>query len=107
VPMANSVRDTLLSAYAVRRPDRKWAVLLVNRDETRSRTVRLTFGDESHARFARAIHDEWLFSSQQYRWHPNGMAGKASPNLPPVHRATRDTLLVMPPYSIAVVRSRY
>jgi hypothetical protein len=106
IPTRNGAPDTLLSAYAVRRPDRKWAVLLVNRDEIHARTVRLTFGDGSNAELARGLHDEWLFSAQQYRWHADAMAGMASPNLPPAHRATRDGLLVMPPYSIAVVRSR-
>jgi hypothetical protein len=106
IATANGAPDTLLSAYAVRRPDRKWAVLLVNRDDARSRTVRLSFGDGSNKGLTRGLHDEWLFSSQQYRWHPDARDGKASPNLPPAHRVTRDSLLVMPPYSIAVVRSR-
>jgi hypothetical protein len=97
--------DTLLSAYAVKRPDGKWGVLLVNRDAVRARSVRIRFAGGPTGASIRGLHDEWIFSRAQYRWHPDGAEGQPSPDRPPRHRTTRDEMVVMPPYSLAVVRS--
>ena len=97
--------DSLLSAYAVRRPDGMWSVLLVNRDPARARTVRIRFaGDSLGARMA-TPHDEWSFSRAQYRWHSRGASGYPSPDRPPRHIRTRDDQVVLPPYSLVVVRA--
>jgi hypothetical protein len=50
------------------------------------------------------MHDEWLFSRAQYRWRANGENGHPAPDRPPRHRTTRDDVIVLPPYSLAVVR---
>ncbi|MEO8881026.1 MAG: discoidin domain-containing protein [Gemmatimonadaceae bacterium] len=105
--LASGARDTLLSTFAVKRPDGRWAVLLVNRDATHARSVRIRFvgaGDSSAAPFA-GVHDEWLFSRAQYRWRANGADGHPNPDRPPLHRSTRDETVVLPPYSLAVVRT--
>lgn len=104
---AGGARDTLLSTFAVKRPDGRWAVLLVNRDANHSRTARIQFagaGDSSAASFARP-HDEWLFSRAQYRWRANGAEGHPNSDRPPRHRITRAAEVVLPPYSLAVVRA--
>jgi hypothetical protein len=103
-PSIGDVRDTLLSSYAVKRPDGKWSVLLVNRDDIRSRTVRLRLSGDSHATPITGVHDEWLFSREQYRWRAAGENGHPSPDRPPKHRATRSDVIVLPPYSLAVIR---
>lgn len=96
--------DSLLSAYAVLRPDGKWSVVLVNRDAERERTVRIRFtGDTLGARMS-ASHDQWIFSRAQYRWHPRGANGFPQPNRSPLHSRTGADEIVMPPYSLAVVR---
>jgi len=96
--------DSLLSAFAVKRPDGKWSVLLVNRDHARSRRVRLRFAGDSSAIESGELHDEWLFSRAQYRWNPDGENGHPGPNRPPQHRRTRDGSIVLPPYALALVR---
>ena len=96
--------DTLLSAYAVKRPDDKWSVLLVNRDVSRARSVRLRLLGESAGNVIAGLHDEWLFSRAQYRWHTNGAEGTPSPDRPPRHRSRRSETIEMPPYSLALVR---
>ncbi|HEV7703869.1 MAG TPA: hypothetical protein VGO46_06225, partial [Gemmatimonadaceae bacterium] len=96
--------DTLLSAFAVKRPDGKWSVLLVNRDATRSRTVRLRLSGNTDAAAITGLHDEWLFSRAQYRWRPDGENGQPNPDRPPKHRTTRSDAIVLPPYSLALVR---
>jgi hypothetical protein len=103
-PITAGRPDSLLSAYAVKRPDGKWSVLLVNRDASRPRTVRLRFGNDSNAAELAELHDEWLFSRAQYRWIANGENGHPSRDRPPEHRRTRDDSIVLPPYSLAVVR---
>ena len=103
-PHIASAGDTLLSAFAVKRPDGKWSVLLVNRDDARSRTVRLRLSGESHAVPITGVHDEWLFSRAQYRWRDAGANGHPSTDRSPKHRTTRSGVIVLPPYSLAVVR---
>ena len=103
-PMIADRADTLLSAYAVKRPDGKWSVLLVNRDASRSRTVRLRASGDLHASPISGLHDEWLFSRAQYRWRADGANGHPKPDRPPTHHVTRSEAIVLPPYSLAVVR---
>ena len=103
-PITAGNPDTLLSAFAVKRPDGQWSVLLVNRDSRRSRTVRLRLAGDSHAAPISGLHDEWLFSRAQYRWHADGENGHPAPDRPPRHRSTRSEVIVLPPYSVAVVR---
>jgi hypothetical protein len=104
-PSTAGETDSLLSAFAVKRPDGRWSVLLVNRDAARSRTVRLRFAGDPDAAVFAGMHDEWLFSRAQYRWNPNGPNGHPAPNNPPRHQRTREESMTLPPYSLAVVRS--
>jgi hypothetical protein len=103
-PITAGRPDSLLSAFAVKRPDGKWSVLLVNRDVSQSRTVQLRFGSDSNAAELAGLHDEWLFSRAQYRWTADGEHGHPARDRPPRHRSTRDDSIVLPPYSLAVVR---
>ncbi|MDQ2768844.1 MAG: discoidin domain-containing protein [Gemmatimonadota bacterium] len=103
-PISEGRVDTLLSAFAVKRPDGKWSVLLINRDDRRSRSIRLRPSSDSNAEFIKGVHDEWLFSRAQYRWRANGENGHPSPSRPPRHRSTSSDLFVLPPYSLAVIR---
>jgi hypothetical protein len=106
-PTVAGAPDSLLSAFAVKRPDGKWSVLLVNRDAKRPRSVQLRFADDSNAAVIRGLHDEWLFSRAQYRWIPNGQYGHPQPDRPPLHRRTRADRIQLPPYSLAVVRESH
>ena len=99
--------DSLLSAFAVRRPDGRWSVLLVNRDASRGRTVRLRFAGDANAAVIQGIHDEWLFSRAQYRWLPDGENGHPASDTPPRHRRTRQESIELPPYSLGLVRSSH
>ncbi len=104
---ADGAPDTLLSAFAVKRPDGRWGVLLVNRDAVRARSVRIRFASGPIGAPIAGPHDEWIFSRAQYRWRPDGAEGHPSPDRPPRHRSTRDDMVVLPPYSLAVVRSSH
>jgi hypothetical protein len=106
-PFESGAPDSLLSAFAVKRPDGKWSVLLVNRDAKHSRRVRLRFGGDSSAVSRAEARDEWLFSRAEYGWQANGANGHPGPDRPPRHRMSGDDVLLLPPYSLAVVRSSH
>jgi hypothetical protein len=105
-PVSDGRPDSLLSAFAVKRPDGKWSVLLINRDAEHARAVRLRFTGDSVAAAILGVHDEWIFSRAQYRWRANGENGRPVRDRPPRHRSTSDDAVLLPPYSLAVVRNR-
>jgi hypothetical protein len=89
VPAASDVVDRrgnqLLTAYALHRPDGQWAVLLVNKNKSRSVTVGVTFHDAATStdHFFTGPVTQVSFGRDQYRWHP-GPHGTAAPDGPPV-----------------------
>ena len=95
---------TPLSAYSVRRPDGRVATLIINRSPDRSWSVDLRgVGEAKFSRGARL--NVWRFSRVEYRWHPDGGKGYARPNTGPSEVSLGvGAQLVLPPYSIVVVR---
>lgn len=84
----------LVSAFAVRRPDHKLGLLIVNKDPKRA--YRTSFHSDA---------DVFTYSRKQYVWKPNGAKGRAVVNAPPRHeRKKAADAIVLPPYSISVVR---
>src|SRR5271166_7013530 len=61
----------LVTAYAVKRPDGKWAVMAVNRDQHNAHRVRITFegAADRASSFAGPV-EVSTFGSAQYQWHP-------------------------------------
>src|SRR6266436_5468246 len=60
----------LVTAYAVKRPDGKWSVMAVNRDQQNAHKIRIAFdraGDKNA--FAGPVEIS-IFGSAQYQWHP-------------------------------------
>ena len=86
----------LLGAYAVRRPDQQLSVLLINKDPVQS--FEISF-DPKLAGDADVIR----YSREQYRWIPDGANGHPSRNDPP-SRVRESGPIVVPPYSVTVVR---
>ena len=63
---------TLVTAYSVLRPDGKWAVMLVNRDQENAHPVQVVFlNNKTRAvgYFSGEV-EVSTFGSNQYRWHP-------------------------------------
>jgi hypothetical protein len=99
----------LVTAYALRRPDGQWAVLLVNKDQENPHAVRIVFDDAGRERTFAGPVTLVTFGSEQYRWHPEPGGGRADPDGP----AARSTLTggpqttyTLPKASITVVRGR-
>jgi hypothetical protein len=103
---------TLVTTYAALRPDGKWSLLVVNKDQENAQRVRIIFHDADSSRdrsFAGAT-DFITFGSEQYQWHPapeSVTGGTADPDGPPVHSsisASAATVFALPKASITVIR---
>ncbi|HUK46737.1 MAG TPA: discoidin domain-containing protein [Terriglobales bacterium] len=112
---ASDVKDangnTLVTSYAVHRPDGNWSLMLVNRDENDPHTVQVVFDDsagkrnasfEGPVRFA-------TFGSEQYVWINDGLNSHADPDGPIVAttvNADAQTTFTLPKASITVLRGK-
>jgi hypothetical protein len=116
----------LVTAYTVKRPDGKWAVMAVNRDQLNPHRVRIAFEkSEGEASGFTGSIDILTFGSAQYQWHPtqprfmahaeeNGKPtivpttkGWADPDGPIVHttlNADKETTFDLPAASVTVIR---
>jgi len=87
-----------VSAYAVRRPDGRLAVLLVNRDPHRPYSVSLQGGPLAGEPLATAT-----LSHADYVWHPGGPGGYPRPDAPPVRSTVSAGASVpLPPLALVV-----
>lgn len=108
--IANDAGQPLVTAYALRRPDQRWALMLINKDPAQAQRVHFRFA--SHGAKAaspfRGPLDLYQFSSKQYEWHANGAAGFPLHSKAPAHTVLATEPpdgLLLPPYSITVLRS--
>jgi len=116
----------LVTAYAVKRPDGKWAVMAVNRDQQNAHRVRIAFEatTDKSSGFAGPV-EVSTFGSVQYQWHPaqtrfmahaenaaqptivTTTRGSADPDGPIVHTkltAEKGTMYDLPAASVVVIR---
>ena len=119
--------NTLVTAYAVERPDGQWSVMLVNKDQGNDHSVKVTFSDPvaKQNRFFSGAVDRVVFGPAEYQWHadpvpageapPRGVrrgwgSGHADPDGPPSKSTVRvagpATLYQLPKASIVVLRGR-
>jgi hypothetical protein len=114
-PSTTDVKDAegnvLVTAYAVRRPDGNWSLMLVNRDETNPHTVRVQFEDarsKQPASFSGPI-TLVTFGSEQYVWIDDGPNSHPAPDGPPAAStvaADSQTTFTLPKASITVLRGK-
>jgi len=118
----------LVTAYAVKRPDGKWAVMVVNRDQQNAHRVRIAFegAAEKTSSFTGPV-EVSTFGSAQYQWHPSQtrfMAhaenaaqptivtttrGSADPDGPILHTKLtggKDAIYDLPAASVVVIRGK-
>jgi hypothetical protein len=98
-----------VTAYAVRRPDKQWALLVINKHPKRATRLDVQFkipGTQEPVRFVGQV-EVVQFSRQQYAWRDDGPNGHPIRSLPPAH-FTREasSLYELPPYSVTVLRGR-
>ena len=116
----------LVTAYAVKRPDGQWSLMLVNRDQQAAHKVRIAFhgGADRPENFAGPV-EVLTFGSGQYQWHPaqtrfmahaehaaehtvvaftKGWADPDGPIARTKETAGKDTLYELPAASVTVIR---
>jgi len=98
-----------VTAYAVRRPNKQWALLAINKHPKRAVQLDVQFnipGAQQPARFVGQV-EVIQFSRQQYAWKDDGPNGHPSRSLPPAH-FTREasSSYELPPYSLTILRGR-
>lgn len=104
-PTASSV----VSLYAVRRPDKRWALLAINKDAKRIARLNVQFNFAEGQRqvgFAGDI-DVIQFSRDQYQWHDDGPTGHPARSLPPTRFTQKaSSFYDLPPYSLTVLSGK-
>jgi hypothetical protein len=103
--------NQLLTAYALRRPDGLWSLMLINKDPKQSFSVKLIFRGERGDREAtmEAPIDIYQYSEAQYQ-----LGGPVKDPYPtraqePAHNVmnaprSENPMIVVPPYSMTIVR---
>ena len=103
------VTHPTVTAYAVRRPDKQWALLAINKDSKRAVRLNVEFTLPSAKQplsFVSHV-DVIQFSRQQYAWHDEGPNGHPIRSLPPA-QFTREASpsYELPPYSLTILRGK-
>ncbi len=96
-----SCPDSLLTVYAVKRPDGVVTALILTKDPVHSKTIDLMIGGERVTKGTTI-----QFGPAQYSWKPSGPASRPEKDLPPARTALRGPI-TLPPHSITVVRTIY
>jgi hypothetical protein len=103
--------NTLVTAYAVLRPDGDWSLLVVNRDHENAHPVRIAFrgSGTNDQRYLFGPVTVFTFGAAQYQWHPDGANSYADPDGPPTKSAiaaNSQTSYEIPKASIMVIRGK-
>jgi F5/8 type C domain len=110
-PASSDITDpaghTLVTAYAVLRPDKQWALMLVNKDQQNAHSVKINFQEGERAQHFTGSVDMIAFGSEQYQWHPSTTGGSADPDGPALKTkvsASARTTYTLPKASVVVLR---
>lgn len=108
-PVTIEPNNSAVTAYAVRRPDRLWAILAINKDPTCSVPLSVTFksGETGSVQVFKGKIDLVQFSRQQYSWSDDAQYGHPERSHAP-RRSSRapSPSYELPPYSVTVLRGR-
>jgi hypothetical protein len=109
---ASDVKDAdghvLVTAYAVKRPDAEWGLMLINKDYDHAYDVKVVFSDGNTKSFAGPV-DVITFGKAQYQWHPARRNGYADPDGPVGRSITQgglDAQYTVPAASVTVLRGK-
>jgi hypothetical protein len=103
----DSAGHKLVTAYAVKRPDRQWSLLIVNRDQENAHSVKIRFRNAESGRdgsFTGSV-DVLTFGSAQYHWDPlRNVADPDGPVAKSKVNASAGSTFHLPAASLVVVR---
>ncbi|MDP9161575.1 MAG: discoidin domain-containing protein [Acidobacteriota bacterium] len=108
----DGANHVLVTAYAVKRPDGDWSLMIVNKDQLNEHPVRISFRSAENAELSHFVGPvaQVTFGSEQYKWHSdasNPIGGVADPDGPPTRStltAGNDTVFNLPKASVTVLR---
>ena len=107
--VADGAGNNLVSAYAVHRPDGEWSLMIVNKDQDNSHTVKISFDDAGQPGtgwFAGPVTAK-VFGKAQYQWHPaTTTADPDGPIATSAIAASADTAYELQAASITVLRGK-
>jgi hypothetical protein len=109
VKQSKSTPLSTVSVYAVRRPDKQWALLAINKHPRRAARLGVQFKlSEAQPPMGFAGQVEVVrFSRDQYVWSANGPNGHPIRSLPPAHSERKaSSFYELPPYSLTVLRGK-
>jgi hypothetical protein len=107
----DELNQDLITAYAVKRPDSEWSLLVINKDPSNAHEMRLAFengGKETAAHFAGAV-KMVTFGAAEYVWRPMGPASHPDPDGPPQRSTTEfksGQKVLLPKASITVLTGK-
>ncbi len=104
--ITNKNGQSLISTYAVHRPDSNWSIMLINKDPLKIGNVDISVLETVTGKsFLLKLPLQCIqYSSQQYHWVSNKAEGYPSLSLPAVENMiTSGNSVSLPPYSITVV----
>jgi F5/8 type C domain len=113
-PAAADVKDnagqTLVTTYAVKRPNGEWSLMIVNKDPSNAHAVKIEFGEAGKpAGHLVGQVTQVTFGADQYVWHPEGPKSHADPDGPPLTttvNAKSGQAFTVPKASVMVLRGR-
>ncbi len=106
--ITDGANNTLVTAYAVHRPDGEWSLLIVNKDQENPHTVHIAFDDATQGagNFFGPVTMK-TFGKAQYQWHPSTLT--ADPDGPIASssiNADATTQFELPASSVTVLRGQ-
>jgi len=118
-PSATDIHDgaghTLVTSYAMLRPDGQWSLMIINKDQETPHAVQIAFRNDlakSDRHFAGPV-DVITFGSEQYKWHTDlkitPAGGSANPDGPPAKSsvsASAEATFTLPKASVTVIRGK-
>ena len=113
-PAVGDLRDdaghVLITAYAAKRPDGEWSIMLINKDASNAHQMKIEFADDggSPRHFAGPV-TMVTFGAEQYVWHPDGAKSHADPDGPPAASTLNvksGEAISLPKASVTVLRGK-
>jgi hypothetical protein len=103
--------NTLVTAYALHRPDGQCSLMLINKDHEHPHSVRIVFHDSDGQpdKYFSGRTTMITFGKKQYQWHPARRKGYADPDGPPgtsIIDAGENTSFELPAASLTVLRGQ-
>lgn len=103
--------NELVTAYAAKRPDDEWSLMLVNKDPSNAHAVGIEFNNAEGRQTVHLSGPVTLvtFGAEQYVWHPAGPKSHADPDGPPAKitlNAKNGQVFTLPKASVTVIRGK-